>query len=294
MKRSDIDENISINTVLHSLQERIKELNCFYEMSRLASIQDYNVEDVINGLLKVIPASWQYPEDTCSRLILDEKVFLTQDFKETEFVQAEIIFIKGEPRGELEVFYKTRKPSESEGPFLKEERYLINGICERLGKLIERKENEKARIASELKLQEQKKQLENKNIALGELLSRIEQEKEQVKMDVVSNIDTFVVPIVKKIQCRCGCQDKEYFNLLERNLLDISSSLGSKLAERKIKFTPRELEICNLIKNGQNNKAIASLLNLSVDTIKTHRVNIRDKLDLNNKKINLSVYLQTL
>ena len=60
----------------------------------------------------------------------------------------------------------------------------------------------------------------------------------------------------------------------------------------KYGLTKRELEICHLIKNGLSSKEIADMLYISERTAENHRTSIRKKLDLNNKKVNLHIFLQ--
>ena len=83
-------------------------------------------------------------------------------------------------------------------------------------------------------------------------------------------------------------------NILESHLRDVVSPFTNKLSSRFLNLTPAEIQIANLIREGQTNKEIADLLYLSVNTIRSHRFRIRSKLDLTNKKVNLRTYLRSL
>ena len=107
-------------------------------------------------------------------------------------------------------------------------------------------------------------------------------------------MNNLIVPIVKKIKQQVIPQGQYYTELLERKLELITSSLGRKISQAKLKLTPRELEICSLIKNGITNKGIVDLLNISLATVEKHRENIRKKFNISNKKINLSTFLQSI
>ncbi|MEA1928737.1 MAG: helix-turn-helix transcriptional regulator, partial [Candidatus Auribacterota bacterium] len=74
----------------------------------------------------------------------------------------------------------------------------------------------------------------------------------------------------------------------------MASSFGRKISRISLKLTPREIEICNMIKNGLSSKEIAGLLHLSLKTINRHRQNIRRKCNIRNQKINLATFLQAL
>lgn len=133
-----------------------------------------------------------------------------------------------------------------------------------------------------------------KNMALKELLHHIELEKKSIKDHTVSNIENLILPIVDKLKQSASTIERTYIDLLEQNLKNITSSFGSSLEQKLSKLTPREMEICNMIKNGLSSKEIAHLNNLSLLTIETHRNNIRKKVGITNKHVNLSTYLKSL
>ena len=122
----------------YELGERVKELNCLYGISELAETPDISLEKIYQGVANLIPHSWQYPGSTCARLILGNQEFRTNNFRETNWKQTEDIRVEGEKNGILEVFCLEERPESDGGPFLKQERYLINEIAKRLGKITER------------------------------------------------------------------------------------------------------------------------------------------------------------
>lgn len=122
----------------HQLRERIKELNCLYGISKLVENSGAGHESIYQGTANLISVSWQYPESACARITVKEKVFETDDFQETRWMQRADIKQYGLKVGAVEVYYLEEKPDSDEGPFLKEERTLINAIAERLGHVLER------------------------------------------------------------------------------------------------------------------------------------------------------------
>ena len=146
--KKEIDERKQTEEVLkqktYNLNERVKELNCLFGVSNLVENPDNSLEEVFQGIVDLIPASWQYPEITCSRIIFKDKEFKTEIFKETNWKQSREIFVTGKQMGVLEVCYLEKRPEIDEGPFLNEERSLINAISERLGRIIERKQANEA------------------------------------------------------------------------------------------------------------------------------------------------------
>ncbi|MGB3093590.1 MAG: PAS domain S-box protein [Candidatus Zixiibacteriota bacterium] len=146
-KRKRAEEALSKRT--HDLGERLKELKCLYDISKLAGRQSISLKEILQETVDLIPTAWQYPEITCSRVILKGQTFKTNNFKETTWKQSCDIVVHGERIGTLEVCYLEEKPESDEGPFLKEERNLINAIAERMGKIIERIRAEEALRESE-------------------------------------------------------------------------------------------------------------------------------------------------
>lgn len=141
------------------------------------------------------------------------------------------------------------------------------------------------------KLELERKSLKNKNIALSEIVSHIDIEKEKFKSEIAGNFETVVYPILQKVMAKSSKDDLKYLILIEQSLKDILSPILGRVENKKAKLTPKELQICHMIKKGLTAKEIANLLFLSPRTIDKHRENIRKKLDLQSKKVNLSSYL---
>lgn len=134
--------------------------------------------------------------------------------------------------------------------------------------------------------------LEDKNIALKEILAQIEIEKKQIQDNILANIHNVVIPNLEKIRLKGNAH--QYVDLVKRNLKDITSSFGRKIAGGSVRLTSREIEICNMVRNGLASKEIASLLVISPVTIERHRANIRKKLGISSKEINLTYFLRRI
>jgi PAS domain S-box-containing protein len=121
-----------------ALAERVKKLNCLYGMSHLVERPGITLDEVVQGMVDLIPSAWQYPEITCACITLGERKFKTEDCGKAVYRQASDIVVRGEPVGDIAVYYREARPESDEGPFLQEERRLLDAIAERLGKVIER------------------------------------------------------------------------------------------------------------------------------------------------------------
>jgi PAS domain S-box-containing protein len=139
-ERKRADEELRKRT--YDLGERIKELNCLYNIGKLIETPGMSLEQIFRGTVDLIPPAWQYPEITCARLVLGDWVFATGNFRETIWKQASDIIVHRDREGSLEVYYLEERPQRDEGPFAAEERILLKTIVERLGRVIERKRAE--------------------------------------------------------------------------------------------------------------------------------------------------------
>lgn len=175
-------------------------------------------------------------------------------------------------------------PCEITTTFLKENEKIVR-VISILHDITERKEAEEM-------LQKQNKALEQKNIALREFFGQVELEKKEIKNNVIANTENLLLPILQKL--RLKGESRKYINLLRKSLQELTSSFGAKLTKKEAKLTSREIEICNMIKNGLASKEIADLLNISLRTIEKHRTNIRKKLGITKKEANLTSFLKTL
>ncbi len=163
---------MSTGYLKYKLQERIKELECLYAIAQL-NIEKSNspISEVFKESLPIISKAWQYPKITEAEIILDGTSYSTQNYiNGVQFQKAELI-INEITRGHLTVCYTTEMPSYHEGPFLLEERALINKLALELSANIERQEDKK-----EKKILEQKLRHSDRLATLGELTAGIAHE----------------------------------------------------------------------------------------------------------------------
>ena len=72
------------------------------------------------------------------------------------------------------------------------------------------------------------------------------------------------------------------------------AKIGVKLSSESFGLTPSEIKVADLIRQGNGSKEIAAIHNLSYKTVERHRENIRNKIGIKNKKINLQSHLNSL
>ena len=129
------DENVRLK---HALGERMKELNCLYRITAAVDRWDDSLDELLQEIADGLPSSWQYVDIACARIVFGEREYATAGFKRSLWRQARELVVSGKVAGVIEVYYSSEMPALDEGPFLKEERLLINAVAERAGKIIER------------------------------------------------------------------------------------------------------------------------------------------------------------
>jgi DNA-binding CsgD family transcriptional regulator len=159
----------------------------------------------------------------------------------------------------------------------------------------EKKRAEQALREREEDLQIKTKSLEEMNTALKVLLKRREEDKTEIEEKILVNVKELVAPFLEKLKStNLHPRQLAYIDILESNLKDIISPFSRKLSSAYLSFTPTEIQVANLVKQGKAAKEIAELMNVSEWTIKTHRRNVRIKLGIHHKKANLRSYLLSL
>jgi len=276
-----------------ALRERIKELNCLYAIGQLTERHSDSIDDLLQETVNFLPFSWQYPEITCARIVFKEKTYKSKGFKITKWRQSSRLSMYSEPVGEISILYLEERPAADEGPFLKEERALLDALAKRI-------EFSAVRIYAEQELKEinnqlllERRALQDANAALRAVLARIEEEKQAIYKDIQANIDKILIPILHELTLHLPTIQRKYAEMLRTNLEDIASPFVGHLSNSFLSLTPTEITVCNMIRNGLQTKEIAQIRGVSVGTVNRQREHIRRKLKITNSDINLATYLQS-
>ncbi len=136
-----------------ALRERVKELTCLYGIAKLVGRPGISLEELLQDAVELLPPAWLYPDVASARIVLDDSTFLTGgSMKPVQSMNADII-VDGETRGLVEVGYAWEKPQLDEGPFLNEERNLIDAVAHDISIIVEqrRAEEDKLRLQEQLR-----------------------------------------------------------------------------------------------------------------------------------------------
>lgn len=143
-------------------------------------------------------------------------------------------------------------------------------------------------------VKERTAELEETNVALKVLLKKRERDKTELEQSILKNVASLIEPYMDRLEKTNLTEGQHSIaEILRANLAELTSSFSRSFAARWVKFTPAEIQIANLIKNGKSTKEIADLINASPGTVNIHRKNIRKKLGLTNQKANLQTVLSS-
>lgn len=147
-------------------------------------------------------------------------------------------------------------------------------------------------LGHKLELEKVNKELLDTNNAVSVLTKNINKNREEAEKKVALTVNSNIMPIIEKLKDYKTLKDpRSELDVLATYLNDITSSLSNG-THIIVHLSPSEMRVAAMIKNGLTGKEIATKLNISLDTVKTHRRNIRKKLKIHNSDINLANYLR--
>lgn len=171
--------------ILHLLRERVKELTALHSAARILQDDEKPLSAVMSQIVALLPPAWQYPEITAARISFDGGEYVSGAFRPSPWSQTSSFKTSGGKNGEIEIRYLEKAPAEQEGPFLAEERYLIDSLAEMLCSYAERKSAHeailRARDELELRVQKRTSQLELLNAVLLEEITRRKRKERAIR-----------------------------------------------------------------------------------------------------------------
>jgi len=130
IKRNEKLEKVNdeYKRVCRNEEERIKELNCLYQVAQCVVVKT-DMDKALGKIVRIIPNGWQYTQQSCARITVKDNFFLSAHFFKSDVFQKEDIFLDGQVVGKIEIFYDSSLGSDQNNPFLIEERNLLKGIA---------------------------------------------------------------------------------------------------------------------------------------------------------------------
>ena len=173
------------NELLHRLGERVKELTALHKTARILQDDSRPSSALIEAVLALLPPAWQYPEITGARIYFQDLDIRSENYATTDWMQTAQFTTRTGQTGGIEICYLEARPEAVEGPFLAEERDLIESLAEMLRAYFQQKtayeELQAARDDLEAKVHLRTEQLEKANESLQEQI--VEYRRAQEKID---------------------------------------------------------------------------------------------------------------
>lgn len=152
---------------------------------------------------------------------------------------------------------------------------------------------ERELAAKEEEVEAKARSLEEVNTALKVLLDHRQEEKTRQARDLALGLEKLVSPYLEKLAATgLTPEQRTLADIALDNLRNVAGPLMSRMTGLESKLTPTEMDVADLIRHGKTADEIADLLSISSTTVAFHRRNIRSKLGLTNRKINLRSFLR--
>lgn len=270
--------------VEQAFARRANELNCLLQMTELVEQYRGSLDEILQKAADLLPTFWPPSQAVCARIVYLDHPYASRDFRRTPWRLGAEIRTGNRSVGQVEVCYR-KKTSDTEGDSgAAEERRLLHAVAERLAGLILRTEAEE-------ELRRERQALQESNIAMRELMARIQEEKHEIARAMQNNVDTVVLPMLEDLRRRLPEQYQRQLDILRFNLEEITSPFVDRISRAFQNLSPAELRVCEMVRRGLSSKEIAHVLHLSPSTVHRHREHIRRKLGLTNQGRNLVSFL---
>ena len=151
------------------------------------------------------------------------------------------------------------------------------------------------RNQAQLQLELHAEELKNTNTALRVLLKQVNENKTDMESRVLDNFARLVNPYLDSLEADLvNTRQHEYVKVIQENIKKITSAFSQKLSSSYLGLSPREIQVADLVRHGRTNKESCGILNISINAVEFHRNNLRRKLGIQNKKVNLRTYLLSM
>lgn len=272
------------------LAEREKELDAVYQFARLFSERLVEVRPLIERCAEILRQAMQVPESVSVTVIYgDDRVAVGVEGPEIDSHRADRVYDDArELTVELRCCDRDENGHRPVAPIEPRERELVETCASLLVNALQR-------VEANRELRESAEELERKNIALREVLGQIETERRESVDRWRTQLHTFVEPLLNQLHGSVALGERERQSVSQ--LRDAVRRLAGDGEEDRMRgftarLTPREVEICALIRGGMSSKEIAGYLSITDSTVERHRNTIRRKLGLSGTPVNLTTWLR--
>jgi signal transduction histidine kinase len=223
--------------LLHHLKERVKELTALHGTVRVLQDSTKTLEEVFGEIVALIPPAWQYPEITAARIQFEGLTLTTPYFHETVWMQrAPLVTARG-TNGSIDVVYLEQRPKELEGPFLLEERHLIDSLADSVSSYLTRREAEESLRSAHAQMQTLSRQL----------MQVQERERRQLAHDLHDEIGQAVTAIKMNLQTMQRVADTTIVQDTLNDSLGILDKILQRVRDLSLDLRPSLLDDLGLV-----------------------------------------------
>ncbi|MEY4706150.1 MAG: hypothetical protein RL042_2355 [Nitrospirota bacterium] len=223
--------------LVHHLRERVKELTALHETVRVLQDSAKTLGETFGAIVALIPPAWQYPEVTAARIQFEGLAVATPSFRETSWMQrAPLVTAKG-PSGSIDVVYLEQRPEAQEGPFLLEERHLIDSLADSVSSYLTRREAEESLRSAHMRMQTLSRQL----------MQVQERERRQLAHDLHDEIGQAVTAIKLNLQTMQRVADTTSVQETLHDSLEILDKILQRVRDLSLDLRPSLLDDLGLV-----------------------------------------------
>ena len=279
------------------LSEREKELDALYQLAVLCSRPIVETDTLFSRTAEILKEAMQYAEFCSVSVTAGDETYASPAFGAEAARHRVSRAFSLEKQITLEVSYHLPPGAAAqELSFVPREQRLIESTAALLAEVLQRRDIDQMLRESTNALQQQTQQLEQKHIALKEVLLQIESDKQHTLSRARQFVSMFIEPCLYKLKESSDLSDQDRSLLLqiEHALGELFSDGAGPMVQLGGMLSPRETELCGLLRGGMTTKQIADLLGITETTVERHRNTIRKKLGLTRRSISLTTYLRSL
>jgi signal transduction histidine kinase len=223
--------------LLHHLRERVKELTALHGTVRVLQDGTKSLEEIFGEIVTLIPPAWQYPDVSAARIQFEGLTVTTPSFHETVWMQrAPLVTAKG-MSGSIDVVYLEQRPEEREGPFLLEERHLIDSLADSVSSYLTRREAEESLRSAHAQMQTLSRQL----------MQVQERERRQLAHDLHDEIGQAVTAIKMNLQTMQRVADTSNIQDTLNDSLGILDKILQRVRDLSLDLRPSLLDDLGLV-----------------------------------------------
>ncbi|MEW6413078.1 MAG: PAS domain S-box protein [Candidatus Zixiibacteriota bacterium] len=205
------------------------------------------------------------------------------------YLGAPLVTAEGEVMGIIAIMHHDAITEE----LVKQAESLLTIFASRAVAELQRLRAEQEVLGAKERLQAESEALSQKNIAMKEILEHIEKDRDQFREELSMKVENLLLPVVSKLRSHDGKLPAKDIDHLEDILKSILAREIDVFKRNLARLSGREIQICEMIRNGLSSKEIAEVLGISLDTVQKHRESIRDKLQIKRSQVNLTTYLRS-